>query len=203
MFKENISKMASRLVWVVCSWVMSFGLSLSHAQGDAFHLKDFRIEGVGAFGNGNSYSAIVSYLPRYSVLSQLDIKGNIGASLYKGANALTPVINAGLLVGYQPLSPLLVELGGGLQVWTGSGSAPIVNGNLAWVPEVPILGRVHKVVAGYSRAFFEAPVNEVRVGVEFNFDTLFTGATRGEPSVASSTAAPVEAPAKPQKAKTP
>jgi hypothetical protein len=161
---------------------------LSTAQAGEFHLRDFRVEGVGAFGEGNSYSAMLSYLPRYALFDQFDIKGNIGASLYKGVNQLTPVFNTGLLLGYQPLSPLLVEVGGGLQTWVGESSAPLVNANVAWVPAEPLLGRVQKIVAGYSRAFFEAPINEVRVGIELNLSTLISGRSGVTPGAPASSA---------------
>jgi hypothetical protein len=146
------------------------------AQAGGFELKDFRVEGVGALGEGSSYSAVVSYLPKYSILDKLDIKGNIGVSAYKGSDSLTPVLTTGILASYRVIDMLAVELGGGAQTWTGAGSAAMINANVNWIPSSPILGRINKVVAGYSNVQFAAPVNEVRIGVELNLGTLISGA---------------------------
>jgi len=147
---------------------------LAHAGG--FELKDFRVEGVGALGEGSSYSAVLSYLPRYSLLEKLDIKGNIGVSAYRGADSLTPVLSTGILASYRVIDMLAVELGGGAQTWTGAGSAAMINANVNWIPTSPILGRINKVIAGYSNVQFAAPVNEVRIGVELNLGTVISGA---------------------------
>ena len=159
----------------ICSLLASTVAPLAHAGG--FELKDFRLEGVGALGEGSSYSAVVSYLPKYSLLDKLDIKGNIGVSAYRGADSLTPVLSTGILASYRVMDMLAVELGGGAQTWTGAGSAAMINANVNWIPSSPILGRINKVVAGYSNVQFAAPVNEVRIGVELNFGTLVSGAS--------------------------
>ncbi len=151
--------------------------AINHAHAGGFELKDFRVEGVGALGEGSSYSAVLSYLPRYSLLDKLDIKGNIGVSAYKGADSLTPVLSTGILASYRVIDMLAVELGGGAQTWSGAGSAAMINANVNWIPSSPILGRINKVVAGYSNVQFAAPVNEVRIGVEFNLGTVISGAS--------------------------
>jgi len=159
---------------------VAVGLNLCcalEAGAGGFGFKDFRIEGVGAMGEGSSFSGLVSYLPSYGLIDNLDIKGNVGVSVYRGVDQLVPVVNTGLLISYRVVEMLALEVGGGAQTWSGSGSAAMVNANVNWVPSSPILGSINKVVAGYSRVQFTAPVDEVRVGVELNFGTVISGAS--------------------------
>ncbi len=144
-----------------------------------FSLLDSRIEGVYA-GNsvGNSSSAVVSWLPSYEVFSGLSVKGNIGFSAYAGAEDSTfGVINSGVLVSYDVMNMLSVEVGGGAQTWLDDSTYGMGSLNLAWKPESPILGRINKVVAGYSYVATEEPTNEFRVGIEINFGTVIGGAS--------------------------
>ncbi len=152
----------------------------AHAGG--LSLLDSRLEGVYATNSvGNSSSAVLSWLPSYEVMSGLAVKGNFGLSAYAGADDSTiTVINAGALVSYDVMDMLAIEVGGGAQTWPDNSTYGVGTLNVVWKPASPILGRINKVVAGYSYVATEEPTSEIRVGVEFNWGTLIGGASEEE-----------------------
>lgn len=161
-------------------WVLTVLISPVKAA-DGYSFLNVRAEGVYA-GNsvGNSSSAVVSWLPYYEIVSGLSVKGNIGFSAYAGADDSTfGVINSGVLFSYDVMSMLSVELGGGAQTWLDDSSYGMGNLNLAWKPESPILGRINKVVAGYSSVATEEPTHEFRVGIEIDLAALVSGVGSG------------------------
>lgn len=177
MKRNTVGRQATKITRTVLFAQIAMGMGSLAAQAGGFSLMDFRVEGVGAFNEtGNSFSAMVSYLPAYGLLEKLDLKGNFGASAYRAVGSeLMGVLNAGALVSYRVIPSVALEAGGGVQTWLGYELSPMGNANVAWVPETPVLGRINKVVVGYSRLFQELPTSEVRVGIELNFGTVLKG----------------------------
>jgi hypothetical protein len=186
---KNQKKKWTKLTKAFCFGQLVLAALGASAQAGEFSLLDFRVEGVGAINEtGNSFSGVVSYLPAYRLMEKLDLKGNFGASAYRAVgNELMGVFNAGALVSYRVIPSVALEAGGGIQTWLSYGSSPMGNANVAWVPETPVLGRINKVVVGYSRLFQALPTDEVRVGIELNFGTLLGGSepAQKDPSMAA------------------
>jgi hypothetical protein len=147
--------------------VLAVLLLATQAQGAALGFRDFRLEGVGIFGAGSSYSGVLSYLPQLTVTPSLALKGNFGISVHRMPDGWNSVLIAGALLGYRVFEPLTFEVGGGAQSWPGADSAPMWNTNLTWGFAQPVFARVTRLVVGYSRVGFAAPFNEVRLGVEW------------------------------------
>lgn len=134
-------------------------------------LFDFQANGLAATqqSGGNTYTGQFSWNPEVD-LGLFGVRGNLGASYMKGT-----MDNKFLAYNYQAflklslIGPLIAELGGGMESWSGNGGThPILSGNLAL--EVPgLLLGLNRLFLGYSR--FNLPNNttsEYRAGIGFS-----------------------------------
>lgn len=134
-------------------------------------LFDFQANGLAAIqqSGGNTFTGQFSWNPEVD-LGVIGVRGNLGASYMKGT-----MDNNFLAFNYQAflklsvVGPLIAELGGGMESWSGNGGThPIFSGNLAL--EVPgLLLRLNRLFLGYSR--FNLPNNttsEYRAGIGFS-----------------------------------
>jgi hypothetical protein len=162
---------------VATALLTTAALSAQNASALDFGLQDLRLEAINASNTtGASTSALVTWLPSVSVMDKLDVKGNVGYTMYRGTDTkLNAVGNLGLLASYRIIDPIAVEVGAGTQIYQAAGGSLMLNANAMWIPSDPILGRINKVVAGYTRINRTIPMNEVHVGVEISLGTILSG----------------------------
>jgi hypothetical protein len=123
------------------------------ANPSPFNWKAFNLGGYMALVGGTGFSGELLWKPTYSLVPNLNLKGNLGGTLLPSAFSTTfIVIDAEVLASYRLFSWLEIDGGGGVQYWLGNGGfVPVVKGSLQWVFENKKLWVIDRIYASYYR----------------------------------------------------
>lgn len=173
MFIASKGKRLLLAAGVVCAFASHASANTSSASANDFSWTSIHVNGiVGAQGISGSYSASgqLSWAPALRINESFDVRGNLGATLFKSAfDKLFPAIDAQVLGAYNFSQNHAAEVGGGVQHWVGNGGlAPIVSGNYvyraSWVP------MMDRMFVGYSHFLLSGnPTSQVRAGIGLSF----------------------------------
>ncbi|MCC7442567.1 MAG: toxin-antitoxin system YwqK family antitoxin [Bdellovibrionales bacterium] len=135
----------------------------------------FSLHGLLAYQNGDeySYTGQLFWNPTLFLGETFYLRGAIGATMLKGETWIEDresfvALENTVLVGfyYSNLPALAVELGGGLQTWTGIRSDLMGSANLIWERQEPIAGLIRRFSLGYGLVLGELqPTHLFRIGL--------------------------------------
>jgi hypothetical protein len=119
---------------------------------------------------GNSFSALVSWNPTYKFTPAWALRGELGASVFKGAGHFF-VAEYQVLGAYSGFAPLSLELGGGAQTWFDNGGTSfIASANGAWLLKHRVARYIDRIQAGYTACFFGSDfTHQIRAGIGASF----------------------------------
>ena len=131
---------------------------------------DFRTNGIFVTNStGNSGSIEVSWNPSYELNSDWSVRGLVGAASLKGEDGTLMMTEYGVMGAYDFMPTWEVELGAGIQSWSGQETSPMIATNVLKTLEAPLLGYVDRVFAGFSQVSHEESTSVFKVGVTATF----------------------------------
>jgi hypothetical protein len=139
------------------------------AEGPGINWLSFRGNWVAAVqSGGNSFSGELAWTPAARLNEDFSLRAVLGATVLKGRFGSNFVAMDGeLLLGIRSLAPWELELGPGLQRWSGTGGGTGASGNLVLARR---LTETWSAFGGYSPVF--APGNlthELKFGAGISF----------------------------------
>lgn len=153
--------------------VLAFALisNTAFSAVEGLSYKSFRANGIFATNSvGNSLSAGLSWNPSYAINSKFDVRGIVGLAPLKGADDETFMMSEyGVLAAYEVAPAWELELGAGMQSWSGQDTSPMMSANIIKTLSAPYMGVVDGFFAGYSMVTHEEATSEFKVGVTFSF----------------------------------
>jgi len=131
---------------------------------------DFRTNGIYVTNStGNSGSLEVSWNPSYELNSSWSLRGLVGVASLKGEDGTLMMSEYGVMAAYDFMPKWEIELGGGIQSWSGEDTSPMIMTNVLKTLEAPLFGYVDRVFAGFSQVSHDESTSVFKVGVTASF----------------------------------
>jgi hypothetical protein len=143
---------------------------LTFAMPENLTYKNFRAHGVLATNStGNSFSGGASWNPSYAINSKFDVRGFLGIAPLKGEDETFMMSEFGVMAAYDVLPTWEVEVGAGMQSWSGQDTSPMIAANVIKTLSEPYMGIVDGLYAGYSMVSHDEAASVFKLGVTISF----------------------------------
>lgn len=169
---KKISQKTSSLISVLSVFYLMLLSNSAKAEFKMENIKkmDFRAAGIYLTNSaGNSFSSELSWNPSYAFTSDWTLLGNVGVSPLKGKSGTFIMSEFGVLGGYKINQSYEVEVGAGLQAWSGQSTASMINVNALWKLSTPYMGHFDRLFFGYSLVNQSASTSEFKIGITMSF----------------------------------